>query len=142
MYLLTLRFVRLLTALTIGVYSGVGLSNQNRLLFVAYSIKFDQSVADRLVAKNEIVMLKSPQNPNKKPAIPAKMVAVIKNGHTAAELNEMGERWVNHEGPYLTLAETIAIEKAGGRRILNSAAISSDTTRPDLHSGSRALPFL
>lgn len=40
------------------------------------------------------------------------MVAVIKNGHTDAELKEMGERWVNHQGPYLTLAETIAIEKA------------------------------
>jgi len=39
------------------------------------------------------------------------MVAVIKNGHTDAELKEMGERWVNHQGPYLTLAETIAIEK-------------------------------
>ncbi|WP_020603697.1 hypothetical protein [Spirosoma spitsbergense] len=41
-----------------------------------------------------------------------KMVAVIKNGHTEAELAESGERWVNHQGPYLTLAETIAIEKA------------------------------
>ena len=29
-----------------------------------------------------------------------------------AELDEMEERWVNHQGPYLTLAETIAIEKA------------------------------
>ncbi len=40
------------------------------------------------------------------------MVAVIKNGHTDAELDEMSERWVNHQGPYLTLAEVIAIEKA------------------------------
>lgn len=54
-------------------------------------------------------MLKSPKNPKK--GTP-KMVAVIKNGHTDAELKEMGERWVNHQGPYLTLAETIAIEKA------------------------------
>lgn len=60
--------------------------------------------------KNEIAMLKPPRNPNKK-ATP-KMVAVIKNGHTDAELDEMSERWVNHQGPYLTLAEVIAIEKA------------------------------
>lgn len=57
-------------------------------------------------------MLKSPKNPNKKVAAAPKMVTVIKNGHTAAELKEMGERWVNHQGPYLTLAETITIEKA------------------------------
>ncbi|ADB42996.1 hypothetical protein [uncultured Spirosoma sp.] len=57
-------------------------------------------------------MLKSPRNPNKKVTAAPKMVAVIKNGHTAAELKEMGERWANHQGPYLTLAETIAIEKA------------------------------
>ena len=37
---------------------------------------------------------------------------MIKNGHTASELAESGERWINHHGPYLTLAETIAIEKA------------------------------
>jgi len=37
---------------------------------------------------------------------------VIKNGHTDAELDEMEERWVNHQGPYLTLAEVLAIEEA------------------------------
>lgn len=57
-------------------------------------------------------MLKTPRNPNKKVAKAPKMVAVIKNGHTDAELKEMGERWVNHQGPYLTLAEVIAIEQA------------------------------
>ncbi len=40
------------------------------------------------------------------------MVAVIKNGHTDAELAESGERWVNHTGPYMTLAEVLAIEAA------------------------------
>ncbi len=68
--------------------------------------KFGLSVADQ----NETVMLKSPKEPTKKGT--PKMVAVIKNGHTDAELKAMGERWVNHPGPYLTLAETIAIEKA------------------------------
>jgi hypothetical protein len=74
--------------------------------------KFGPLVADRQAAKNETAMLKSPKNPNKKTTAAPKMVAVIKNGHTAAELKEMGERWVNHQGPYLTVAETIAIEKA------------------------------
>lgn len=41
-----------------------------------------------------------------------KLVAVIKNGHTDAELDEMEERWANHQGPSLTLAEVLAIEKA------------------------------
>jgi hypothetical protein len=72
--------------------------------------KFALSVVGLLAEKTEINMLKQPRNPNKK-ATP-KMVAVIKNGHTDAELDEMSERWVNHQGPYLTLAEVIAIEKA------------------------------
>ncbi len=41
-----------------------------------------------------------------------KMIAVIKNGHTEAEMDDMEERWANHQGPYLTLAEVLAIEKA------------------------------
>ncbi len=41
-----------------------------------------------------------------------KKVAVIKNGHTDAELDEMAERWATHKGPYMTLAETIALENA------------------------------
>lgn len=55
-------------------------------------------------------MFKTRKLSNKKAA--PKRVAVIKNGHTDAELDEMAERWVNHQGPYLTLAETMAIEKA------------------------------
>jgi hypothetical protein len=72
--------------------------------------KFAPLVVGPLAGKTETDMLKPPRNPNKK-ATP-KMVAVIKNGHTDAELDEMSERWVNHQGPYLTLAEVIAIEKA------------------------------
>ncbi len=55
-------------------------------------------------------MLRTPKKPTRKAA--PKLVAVIKNGHTDAELDEMEERWVNHQGPYLTLAEVVAIEKA------------------------------
>ena len=54
-------------------------------------------------------MLRTPKKPTKKAA--PKLVAVIKNGHTDAELDEMEERWANHQGPYLTLAEVLAIEK-------------------------------
>jgi hypothetical protein len=41
-------------------------------------------------------------------------MAVIKNGHTDAELDEMEERWLNHQGPYMTVAETLtyAAERA------------------------------
>ncbi|MCY7358947.1 MAG: hypothetical protein LH609_16110 [Rudanella sp.] len=57
-------------------------------------------------------MLKASNNKTTLKAARPRMVAVIKNGHTDAELEEMGERWVNHQGPYLTLAEVIAIEQA------------------------------
>ncbi len=58
-------------------------------------------------------MLKSPKKTIKKET--PKKVAVIKNGHTAAELAESGERWANHTGPYITLAEVLAIEAAKGK---------------------------
>lgn len=47
---------------------------------------------------------------------PPKLLAVIKNGHTAAKLNEMGERWVNHQGPYLALTDVMAIEAEKARQ--------------------------
>lgn len=55
-------------------------------------------------------MLKSPKNPNKRAASEAapKLTAVIKNGMTEQEMNESGEHWVNHKGPYMTVAETLA----------------------------------
>jgi hypothetical protein len=37
-----------------------------------------------------------------------KLVAMIRNGLTKREMKESGERWVNHQGPYMTLAETLA----------------------------------
>ncbi|MBO0939402.1 hypothetical protein J2I47_22830 [Fibrella sp. HMF5335] len=39
-------------------------------------------------------------------------VRVIQNNHTAAELAESGDRWADHKGPYLSLAEVIAAEAA------------------------------
>ncbi len=51
-------------------------------------------------------MLRTSKKQTKKAA--PKLVAVIKNGHTDAELDEMEERWLNHKGPYMTLAETLA----------------------------------
>jgi hypothetical protein len=33
---------------------------------------------------------------------------VIKNNLTEQEMNESGEHWANHQGPYMTVAETLA----------------------------------
>jgi len=32
----------------------------------------------------------------------------MKNSLTEQEMDEAGERWSNHKGPYMTLAETLA----------------------------------
>lgn len=57
-------------------------------------------------------MMNTTKKTNKNVTQATQLVAVIKNGHTDAELEEMGERWVNHEGPYLTIDEVIAVEQA------------------------------
>ena len=64
-------------------------------------------------------MLKSPKKPNKKaPAAPApKLVAVIKNNLTEQEMNESGEHWANHSGPYMTVAETLAYAAERDKRL-------------------------
>ena len=72
--------------------------------------KFGPSVVGLRAVNQGISMLRTPKNPNRKAA--PKLVAVIKNGHTDAELDEMEERWVNYQGPRLTLADVIAIEQA------------------------------
>lgn len=55
-------------------------------------------------------MLKSPRNPSKKvtAASAPKLIAVIKNNLTEEEMDELGEQWANHTGPYMTVAETLA----------------------------------
>jgi len=35
-------------------------------------------------------------------------VAVIKNNLTEQEMEESGEHWANHQGPYMTVAQTLA----------------------------------
>ena len=55
---------------------------------------------------------------------------MLKNGHTEAELDEMEERWVNHPGPYLTLAEVLAIEAQKARQAENNAAAGASSTQP------------
>lgn len=72
--------------------------------------KFGLSVVGLRAVKQEISMIKTQKKTTRK-ATP-KRVAVIKNGHTDAELDQMEERWATHQGPYLTLAEVLAIEKA------------------------------
>ena len=41
-----------------------------------------------------------------------KRIAVIKNGMTDQEMDESEQAWLDHQGPYMTLAEVLAIEKA------------------------------
>ena len=78
------------------------------LFFQLEMAKFGQSVADQSVEKNEIVMLKSANNKEPKPQ--PRKIWVIQNSHTAAELAESGERWANHQGPYLSLADVLTAE--------------------------------
>ncbi len=37
-----------------------------------------------------------------------KVVAVIKNEHTKVQMSALDDEWVNHKGPVMTLAETLA----------------------------------
>lgn len=57
-------------------------------------------------------MLKSTKSQNEKASTAPGKVAVVKNAHSAAELEKMGERWANHEGAYMKLSEVMAAEKA------------------------------
>ena len=41
-----------------------------------------------------------------------KLVAVIKNAHTKAQMQEMEKRYVEHKGPYLTLQQVLERAKA------------------------------
>lgn len=68
-------------------------------------------------------MLKPPRNPGKKAAaVPApKLVAVIKNNLTEQEMNESGEHWANHQGPYMTIAETLAYAAKRDKRSAEDA---------------------
>ncbi len=64
-------------------------------------------------------MIKTDKRPNNK--LMPKLVAVIRNAHTDAELDEMEERWANHTGPYMTVAETLAFaDEQAQKRAANS----------------------
>lgn len=67
---------------------------------------FDPLVADRPTEMDVTSMLKSaPKKPKRQTK---QKVWVMKNSLTEQEMDEAGERWVNHKGPYMTLAETLA----------------------------------
>lgn len=51
-------------------------------------------------------IMKTPKEPS--PITNSKLVAVIKNSLTDEEMDKAGEQWVNHQGPYMTVAETLA----------------------------------
>lgn len=52
-------------------------------------------------------MLKSTKKPNRKTQTD-QQVWVMKNNLSEQEMDEAGKRWLNHQGPYMTLAETLA----------------------------------
>ncbi|MBC3789318.1 hypothetical protein [Spirosoma utsteinense] len=70
-------------------------------------------------------MLKTTKKPTRKTA--PKMIAVIKNGMTEREMDESEEAWANHQGPYMTLAEVLAIEKAKQAKSLNGPGAGPNT---------------
>ena len=84
--------------------------------------KFGLSVADQPVKVNEIVMIKSPEKPNKKTASGPKLVAVIKNSLTEQEMDDAGKHWSNHQGPYMTVAETLAYAAERDKKLAADAS--------------------
>ena len=46
---------------------------------------------------------------------------------TEQEMDESEEAWANHQGPYMTLAEVLAIEKAKQAKSLNRAGAGPNT---------------
>ena len=50
-----------------------------------------------------------------------KTVAVIKNNLTEQEMDELGEQWANHTGPYMTVAETLAYAAERDRKSATDA---------------------
>lgn len=56
-----------------------------------------------------------------------KRIAVIKNGMTEQEMDESEEAWANHQGPYMTLAEVLAIEKAKQAKPINRTGAGPNT---------------
>lgn len=85
------------------------------LLFRLGTAKLGPSVVGQPAEKNETDMIKTSKRPTRKTvlAIPqTQTIAVIKNGMTDEEMRVSGDAWAAHTGPYLTLAEVLAIEKA------------------------------
>lgn len=64
---------------------------------------------------------------NKKTAPPApRMITVLKNQLTKVEMDQISEQFINDPGPFLTIAEVLAIEQAKQRP-------ESPQSQPDDH---------
>ncbi len=66
--------------------------------------KFAPLPAEEQPVNNETDTMKSSVKPSGKRK---KTTKVIKNAHSATEQRAMGDRWAEHTGPYMTLAETL-----------------------------------
>lgn len=57
-------------------------------------------------------MAKAPKKKKTKPAPTPPMITVLVNQLTDAEMDEMSEQFLNHQGPYLTIGEILAMHQA------------------------------
>ncbi len=68
-------------------------------------VKFAQLLADQQLVNSEKHIMKSS---TKGVVSSKKTVKVIRNMHTVAEQRAIGDRWADHKGPRMTVAETVA----------------------------------
>ena len=61
-----------------------------------------------------------------------KTVAVIKNGLTKKQMDELGEQWANHPGPYMTVAETLAYAAKRDKKAAANAVQGAFSMRTQL----------
>jgi hypothetical protein len=76
---------------------------KNRLFLLLEITKFAQLVAAEPVKKKDKYIMTIVNNPKK-------MVRVIKNTHTKAQLDEMSNRFTAHKGPFLSLQQILEKE--------------------------------
>lgn len=67
--------------------------------------KFAQSLAEGQPVNSEKYIMKSSA---KGLVSDKKTVKVIRNAHSLAEQRAIGDRWADHKGPRMTVAETLA----------------------------------
>lgn len=71
-------------------------------------------------------MLNSSKNRNKGSLMEdPKLIAVIKNTMSKQEMDESGEHWANHQGRYMTVAETLAYAANRGKEVVPASTVGN-----------------